>query len=443
MISALDPHFPARRRWIVVCACVLLGALVAGCTLPGVGVPRGEAPNVLQLLPPEWTPLPGRQAWATINIDGDDLAEYMLFFTYDNGAGRDERGPVGAMIFDYRDSSEEGEAGKRLSGSPVGSYWSYSVLPNYFTAYGDTGMIAPSAAAYDIEVLPITPAGEPAEVRIPGTASELVIYGGNTSITAVWWRGQAEGYGVVNLFAPAGFRRTVFIGGDDRAAITGTTGLTPLWDRSELCHAVRYRREVAEPQSAQGPTSPLVGGPAATEPLTATVAPTATATVTEGSVGDIVYARSSEGIVFCNTATPPARPYYPEGVVLAYLLLPTERRDALISGRLSAAAQEEFGALPAGESWQVMALFAPERVDIGDRQFVLDITVCAELRRSSDEPERPYLFTLRYFPRDHEKLLPDRLLIQDIWPVPQPQSGTTARCEELVPGGTPGRVREP
>lgn len=433
MMSARIPHSRTDRR-LALAACVLCAALVAGCTLPGLGLEQGVAPEVVELLPADWAPLPGRQAWVTVNIDGDPLDEHLLFFTYDNGTERNERGPVGAMVVD------QSEAGEFLPGSPTDIYRTFPLLPNYFAAHGDTGRIAPSMPPYEIEVRPVDSDGRQADVRTPGAASELLIYGGSTSITNVWWRGQEQGYGVVNIFAPAGFQNTVFIEGDPRAAVTSTVGLAPLWDRSELCHAVRYVRQVgAAPDPA--PTSPVAGNlPAEAEPLAATATPTGTAGFPGG---DIAYARSSEGIVFCNRTLPPVYPYYPESVVLSYILLPPagEGRIRLSSPQLPSAAQQEFGELPAGRSWQVMALFAPEQVTIRDRQSALDITVCVEARDWAGEPAQPYLFTLRYVMRDQDNRLPDRLLVQDIWPVTQSQSAIP--CEQFVPGGTPGRVSDP
>jgi hypothetical protein len=186
-------------------------------------------------------------------------------------------------------------------------YIPYQVEPSYWrrTDAPDTvGFVAPPGT--DPATLSVTqveryPAGEPG---MAGTANpdpgadvpptnEAIIYGGGTVITVLWWRNAYNGYGIAQMAAAGGLTTAPPPAGDvlrPLQTVDGQTPLTGLLARSVLCRRVHYTRVDA------------VNPPDVIDPVYQSA---------------VRYAESDGGIVFC--MGPPPYPYYPEGVVLAYL----------------------------------------------------------------------------------------------------------------------------
>jgi hypothetical protein len=283
--------------------------LLAGCRNAQPSATDG--PQTLSALPASWVPVAigggtffnrGTTNWTPINIDDDSTTEYLLYFTYDNGQ-------VGAIIYDQQ-TGATGVASATpvpLPNQPAGIYVPYQVEPSYWTRSDvpDTvGFIAPpntSPTALGLEQVQRYPDGDTgkagtANPNPPANApsnNEAIIYGGANVITVLWWRNTFNGYGITQMAALGGLTTEARPAGDVLRPLETVTGQTPiagLLSRSVLCRETRFTRTNAnEPPDIVPP-------------------------VYQSAVR---YVESDNGIVFCFGAPP--HPYYPEGVVLAYL----------------------------------------------------------------------------------------------------------------------------
>jgi hypothetical protein len=317
--------FP-RNLWQVI---VLAGlaALLGGCLGGNANV---TGPQVLSAMPQGWTPLSRQRGvffsrntdpiWTEINIDDDLASEYLLYFTYDNGQ-------IGAIIYDQQAGASAVNSPTPLPApnQPAGQYVPYQVEPSFWTRSDvpDTvGYIAPPGVTIDQLRVEQVQRFSAAETERQGRArtqvetntppnNELIIYGGSTVISVLWWRNTFNGYGVAQMEAGSVLQPSAREGDVLRPleTVIGQTPLAGLLARSVLCSEVRFTRtDTGEPADIVQP-------------------------VYQGAVR---YVESSGGIVFCDGA--PAYPYYPEGVVLAFL-------------RSAPAGATEAGAPPSNLLW--------------------------------------------------------------------------------------------
>ncbi len=307
MHPALSPVCVRLKRvWPVLLLALLLPV---GCINTQQAAAGGPQP--LSTLPDGWAAVTmGRNTilnrnaagnWTAINIDDDPAIEYLLFFTYDNGQ-------VGAIIYDQQAGSTGVVSASPVPApnQPAGFYVPYQVEPSFWVRSetpDKVGFIAPpNTDPLTIIVQPVEryAADEP---NAAGTASsdlpagapatnELVIYGGSSVISVIWWRSVFNGYGIAQMAAGNLQSDPLAAGAPLRPlqTVTGTTQLTGLLARSVLCRQVRFTRaDAGEPPEVILP-------------------------VYQNAVR---YVESDGGIVFCFGAPP--HPYYPEGVVLAFL----------------------------------------------------------------------------------------------------------------------------
>jgi hypothetical protein len=306
-------------HWPVLLLALLL---LAGCRTALQPAPT-DGPQVLNTLPQGWTPVTfgtdtlfNRNAtnWIPINIDDDLTTEYLLFFTYDNSQ-------VGAMIYDQQIGSTGvvNVSPVPAPNQPAGAYIPYQVEPSYWQrsdAPDTVGYVAPpNTGPQAISVVEVQryPDGEP---NMAGTANpepgdevpltnEAIIYGGNSTyggnsvITVLWWRNSYNGYGIAQMAASGGLTPVAPVPPPEEGVlrplqrVDGLVPLTGLLERSVMCRKIEYMRaDAGEP-------------PDVIEPIYQSA---------------VRYVASDGGIVFCYGA--PAYPYYPEGVVLAYLRPP-------------------------------------------------------------------------------------------------------------------------
>jgi hypothetical protein len=380
-----------------------------------------------QVLPEGWEPI---RSWTEVNIDGDDAVEYLLLFRYDAGQ-------IGAAIYDSQIAADVVGVVAPTGGNPLGAgatpaptatlsvapvalqpfgyYKPYRLLPSYwsYSFGGDMGQgfVAPPGAEDEIVAVAVT--------NGDGPAAELVLRGGATHLTFAWWRNQVEGYGVTQLYAAGGFEG---INWDAWAAvpnpITEIVGLSPLDDyraRSQVCRETAYTRRAAE-EGAATPT--------------------------------IVFDADDRGLRFCQAAPNeyPPHPFYPEGVVLAYLRAANGDRGGLdlllapdAAGQVDADA--DVGRL-ANERIDDIATYATVRVTPGALQageFVPTTSVCVELTEQEDaDAHRWLVFTLRYQPPDLERRLPDRWTIAGVRAEPRPVTlPPGSYCKTVLSRGAP------
>ena len=297
-LETAEETMTLRTYHLSLIACAALW-LLSGCFSQRT---QTTGPQLDDILPTDRTPMEfsggglfrSGTTWQTISIDEDAAPEYLLFYTYDNGQ-------VGAVIYDEQAGTTEATSlqPEPVPNQPSGLYVPYRLEPSYWAGAGSVGYIAPPGTTDEEIIFEQVQRAEDdvSEPPAGGTSSnsndELVIHGGGTVLTVVWWQNPFNGYGLTQIAATGGLVRPVRQGRDEKGPITSITGLTPLTDylaRSVLCDDKLYQRTVAAEDA-------FVHKP-----------------VYRGAVK---YVPSNRGVVFCQG--PPQYPFYPEGVVLAFL----------------------------------------------------------------------------------------------------------------------------
>ncbi len=423
--------------------------LSAGCQFTSRQArPQPLELDFTQVLPAGWQAV---GAWQEVNIDADDSVEYLLFFSFDQGQ-------VGAAIFDPQIASDvvglvdlsaapaetPAVTLQSVPLQPFGSFRPYRLLPsNWSYVYGGAGGQGVVALPKDRErVLAVQigsggrqeeSANRAASEQLP---AELLIRGGDTHLTFVWWRDALYGYGVTQLAAEGGFRGVDWEAWSrEPTPITEIAGLYPLTDyraRSLLCRETLYRRipagESSEDAPAEAAADETTGDEAAGLPV-------------------IAFRGQDRGIKFCREPAP-AHPYYPEGAALAYLSL------AAVESR-SAEQETAWKELltPDADAGQIaadagVALLRNERVEdiathptvpalpgnLQSGAFAPTTVVCVELAQQADPKFRRWVvLTLRYQPPDLERGLPERWTVSGAAQAPPPPvSPPASYCESIL-----------
>lgn len=440
---ATDNSILTRRRFLPM---VMLGValVLGGCLSLG----QEEITAALPLnenLPASWTPLDDVQA---INIDDDAATEYLLYFTYDGS-----NGPVGAVIYNTETDEDPGSddgAANRLSTSFI----PYAVLPSYRPGTGQ-GYIAEPAQRNAIGTFPVSFQNG----TIGGTASAdgtattarsdaLAILGGVNYLTWVWWQPQNDRYGVTQLYSTDRFETPSFAPfpwESWRAAPTPIRDIVTvqqLHDRNQLCRRMRH----------------LMLSPADSLPA-------------NGFIDEIRYRAYDLGLSFCRGV--PELPFYPEGVVLAYLtngeptLWDQELLDATTRTQLiNLVAQPQIIRINDLAGYQTIPDIERTLANsAGQRTEWAETSVCVEVIMPagyvgqhiqsvtlndvlpSAEPSTtegsdgaaPYtrrwlLFTLRHEPPHREPATPDRLYIMNVQPLPVSAANGAVDCRQRLEG---------
>ena len=422
-----NPRGRSTARWLnrisdQACLALLLcgGFLISGCSsqmslfqsAPQISIDLSE------VLPTDWAILGNLRE---VNLDGDADIEYLLLYSYDGDPNdASNSGPIGALLYDKQLDSAfvTGDAPAELipiPNQPAGIYVPYPILPNYWemavgvTNYTSADPYAPvdqfiaPPLTKDAEVIVanITRGGNLAsDAGVEVGPDELLIYGGETHLTVVWWKNAFDGYGVVQLHAPYGFES--FNWGDggipNQSPLQSVIGSFPLNDRSRLCRKVRYTR-VLSPGDDGRP----------------------------GSKPAITYTITALGIRFCDAI--PTHPFYPEGVVLAYMLDPLNHGslvEAVNEGdtsdlRLALNSQLNELQIETGleriEDLQTRAAVPyPPRVP-GGTEVLLTTNVCVAIHSLNNaQMLRQMRFILRYYPAKLATKVTDRWVIIDTQP---------------------------
>jgi len=392
----------------------ILALLFAGC------LRRGDDSMTFSLeefLPADWTPVGDV---VEINIDGDADVERLLFYHYDSSNENDGRsesaGPVGALIFDLR----QGETTVTTEGEPLARQSSstlvrHQILPSYWQGAGQ-GFIAEPGQADDIPVYTVTYSGADL-AGVGGSRKELVVLGGESYLTFIWWRGRMDGYGVTQLYAPGGFEGVDWTAYARRPEpIMQVIGLYPLHDRSLTCRKVGYDRVDVEPANLA---------------LDEAIAYRQT----------IAYRTSNRGLDFCYGV--PATPFYPEAVVLAYLLDPQNHLPLLDSPlQADPEAARLRGIIDPTQLILVDDLRSPVDVPFlrpDPLAFTnpIETSVCAKVIVWTDQASAAYtarwlLFTLRYQISQPETVATDQLLITNVIEPVRPADNSALTCEQIL-----------
>ncbi|MXX24035.1 MAG: hypothetical protein F4Z82_01125 [Caldilineaceae bacterium SB0668_bin_21] len=321
----LKSDWKTKARAGALCLlCMLL--LLSGCEPPE---PSPELNIDLgMILPEEWKAV---STWESINIDADAEEEYLLFYRYDasttaDGEGID--GPVGAVIYDSQTPIGMPEESDDSSRPPAPWLQPYALLPNYWQGAG-FGFVAPPRQTGRPEWI-VVRREDPRETenryfevlaeQMPASVSgkavgeapselpdhdELIVYGGNspiggpTYISIFWWSTISEGYGSTQISAPGGLQVEEWDGAANGSPMRTVRARYPQYDRSLLCKESRFERRL----------DPNFTSPGAFRAA-------------------IYYEEGPRKLIFCYGI--PQSPFYPEAVVLAYLLRPDRNAQLLI-----------------------------------------------------------------------------------------------------------------
>ncbi|CAN5800231.1 hypothetical protein BH10CHL1_BH10CHL1_36720 [soil metagenome] len=410
ILAGPDRHVslsPCLFGFMLICTLFL-----AGCFR------RSNVPNMSfdlnELLPAGWTAV---GAVREIDIDDDPTLERLVFFSYDKSP-QTNAGPIGALIYDlHEDKGIVTNQGAAVANQSSSSLVRYQILPSYWQGAGQ-GFIAEPSQAANILVYPVTYAAIDSQGAAM-TRKELVVRGGATYLTFIWWKGTVEGYGVAQLYAPGGFQGIDWTEWErEPKPINQITGLYPLHDRNSLCRKVTYDRNDVAPTML----TPLIGETIAYRQ-------------------EIYYKASNRGLDFCDGA--PTHPFYPEGVVLAYLLDAKNRTDLLDpSLQSSIEITRVQSVVDPGRLILVDDLHGQQDIPITNPTVVapgvtIQTRVCAKVMAWTDatattfEP-RWLLFTLQHQSSTPDASAVDQLAIVNVNQVAASTEGGLLDCTQVI-----------
>lgn len=433
-------RFPLWLRVAILCLPLLLVQCATLQQEEAAALPLDDA------LPASWTALRDVQE---VNIDGDGAAEYLLFFTYDAlGAAPSTswffaersipRGPIGAVIYDAQVITGTATAERVSPDKPTNALVPYAILPSYRRAAGQ-GFVAAPTQGEGVQAYPVS---YRSLAQTASTAADTLIFfaggaGADTYLTFAWWQNRADGYGVTQLYAPGGFETALYTTFDwaqwqrNPQPIQTLIAVHPLHDRNLLCRRIQYQLSGAND----------------------------TTTTSASEAPPIHYQRTDLGLHFC--AGTPAHPFYPEGVVLAYLL---EGSSALLDVSVATATGDNSAPPPLategeGIGW-LQQLVQTQRVvrvdDLASYATLVTTTtplvaappdtlvVCAALTLATtasasaggaDRTQQTgLLFTLRHQPAGFQPPTPDQLFITNVETIAAPSDESMVNCHALLGG---------
>ena len=445
-LIALDPtglpqrfwHFRLLARVIGLCLLflmtTLMTTLMTSCTLSRQ-VDEAALP-LTDALPASWTALRDVQE---VNIDGDGAAEYLLLFTYDAiGVSAPSSffarasvpvGPIGAVIYDAQVVTATATTEQVSPNRPTNAMVPYAILPSYRRNAGQ-GFIADADQREAVQAYPVS---YRSLSQIGSTTPDTLIFlGGETYLTLAWWQNRTEGYGVTQIYAPGGFETALYNAFDwtqwqrNPQPIQEIIAVHPLHDRNVLCR--RFRYTLADAQNTESRPS---------------------------RTGTIHFQKSDLGLHFCGGT--PDHPFYPEGVVLAYLL---EGNDNLLDSRVMSStvtsAENNIAWLQqlvaSGKIMRIddLASYATLTADAPSSGVATQVPtlpdtigVCAVIELGSQEnaaqngatnTQQGLYFILRHEPAQIQPPTPDRLFIATVKTIAAPIVGSVINCQEQLGG---------
>lgn len=366
------------------------GALLLGaCMLPPVEVEEGPSTEYDHVLPAGWRAV---RDWQPVNLDDDEEAENLLLFRFDNGQ-------VGALL---------------VEGDPAApSDPPHQLLPRLFDEHrnfgpGDLGQGVIAAPGTMSQAITVT------EVSGSNPMKELVILGGGTHLTFVWWKGEGHGYGVTQIYAAGGFGVDWGTWYEEPMPLTSVMAYEPLDDyraRANLCRIVLYTRRTDLPSEL--PT--------------------------------IIFSPQPQGLHFCGSRIPDY-PFAPEGVVMAYLHDPRVDNGAMLKFMTPGITPAQVDAESGAEHWplEYIADIAAYRSLPMRQEQALNgpsptTTVCVEFAEKANPAVRRWvLYTLRYQPSDPTQRQPERWTVSGALREPPPlQPPPAGYCETILQRNAP------
>lgn len=276
----LWPGTAARRRtvsgsrWLLITVSLLAAMLLTSCNL--FQSDDGSTEILQQNLPEDWHLMTDNalvSGFQSVNIDGDEEFEYLLFYRYD-AAPDTSNGPIGGIIYDGQQDTSvyNPETSIPIPLQPLAFFVPYRLLPDWTPGKGQ-GYLGDSSVTWEM-----TPNDDPLIDFQP----ELVVIGsdagGANRLSLFRWLGVTQGYGVSYFQGSFSVTTPGWEAGSDQR-IDKVVTLDAFTDRSKLCKRTEWTR--------QG-TSAL-------------------------------FNPTPQTVVFCLGAVP-EQPTYPEAVVLAWLM---------------------------------------------------------------------------------------------------------------------------
>lgn len=378
---------------------LLFPLLLAGCSQ----AEEQLSIDLRAILPTEWVAV---GTWKPVNIDADGEQEYLLFYTYDASTTADGLaipGPIGGVIYDSQTPASV-PANEVDARPPAPWLQPYTLLPSYWRGAG-YGFVAPPQAQpptfFEIQrVLPDEvqnsyfetlaaqqiggAADTPAPANLP-VNDELVVYGGDsvigghTHISIFWWSNPREGYGSTQITAPGGLKVTKWDGVENRSPIRQVRARYPEDDRSQLCQESTWTRFL-DPDY----TSPDAFRPA------------------------VYYVEGPRRLIFCYGT--PDTPFYPESVVLAWLLDPSGHRNLVDPAQAEsvAATLASYLRVSALRYHQTIDAIGPIQTTEGSVPLRTNVQAWIVYPAQVGEETRLYEFTLEHLPTNNSQRTTDR-----------------------------------
>ncbi len=390
------PSCFGKIRGLAAWRFVWLLVLLSGCSPPE---PSAELNIDLgMILPEEWEAV---STWESINIDADAEQEYLLFYRYDASTTADGEGisgPIGAVIYDSQTPIGMPEESEDSSRPPAPWLQPYALLPNYWQGSG-FGFVAPPRQTGRPEWMVVTREDaretenryfEVLAEQMPASASgqgvgeapgelpahdELIVYGGvspiggPTYISIFWWSTLSEGYGSTQISAPGGLHVEEWDGAPNRSPMRTVRARYPQYDRSLLCKESRFERHLDPNFTSAGSFRAAV-----------------------------YYEEGPRKLIFCYGI--PQSPFYPEAVVLAYLLQP-DRNEQLLIEEARQTAPRTLGEFAWVDALQYMATIPTFAGQAATSQRITTTVWASLIYGAGTEVEsRLYAFTLEHVPSD-------------------------------------------
>ncbi|NJN82212.1 MAG: hypothetical protein HC802_07990 [Caldilineaceae bacterium] len=262
------PHNRALHRAVCrllrICLALISALMLAACN-PFASDPEPELPiDFAPVLPEGWEPVGD---WQPVNIDGDEDEEYLLFYTYDSGQ-------VGAVIYDAQQNTgfvplpvnpTQPDATAQpipIPNQPSPFYIPYRILPNYWEGTAQGFIAAPGQSdaisfntVYDPDLSSSSSAANTDDTTATGgepAMNELVIRGGNTYVTFVWWRDLQTGYAASQVSGKQAVGGVNWSDWDENPVpitdLLSSSPVTGVNARSYLCRTTDYTRVLTSTQ---------------------------------------------------------------------------------------------------------------------------------------------------------------------------------------------------
>lgn len=299
------------RGWLGIAALAAASMLLSSCGIFRTD-PAG-AEILEQSLPADWIMLTDNanvEGFQSVNIDGDEPGEWLLFFHYD-GVGGASNGPIGGVIYDGQQDTSlyNPDTVIPIPLQPLAFFVPYRLLPDWMAGKGQ-GYLGETNVRWE-QIPADAAAGSPAELVIVGEAP-----GGDKRLTLTRWAGPTQGYALSHFVGSYSVTMPDWEEGEGQR-IDRVETLDVFADRSKLCRKTVWTRQGVS----------------------------------------LAFSSTPQTISFCLGGVPD-QPTYPEAVVLGWLL--ADRPDLAATPEVQTALRQLVPRTPD----QVITLAFPGEADV-------------------------------------------------------------------------------